>query len=537
MTGDLAAEWWHIVRLVDDNVVHVRIGESLDAAAVQIRLDNDTDPAADAFGSWSRLEPNLNSYTRMRGSVFTTSCKFDPLDDLYTPENADDGDPDQTMCTPRLAWSDQGETTGTDPACVQVGFSHNDCGSATTTGPGFTDTGSLGTGVWVKTRVSLRPFAGRRAQIRWLISTVAFGNTPQYLSYNETPGAPGGFDINEWDDGWLIDDISIRGLLEEEVYLIPDGGDDPASGGNALCGANQIAETLAVGDDLQILPLNASCVDALAVVVSSGPNLLLDSVGSDMCPAAPADFCLGAQARIQGGTEVTLVSPGPGESLTLDGYGSTLSPCSGGLPLYEYSQCDTAKLGEPCQAPSSATVVRGLSTDGFFAIAPMVETRYGLRVRCSSQPQGTGCEDTAEALVLLYPGDQVDEIASSALCNTAETGDTALCDPGDRVTFTFVKPSQSGSFDGFGLYRLAQADLQSPILDGVACVDPAFGVGLPTGAPVAVVEPAAFMPPAGDIAFYLIAHRSVPPGEMAPAGFAHVRAGETVGRFVSPPCP
>ncbi len=234
---------------------------------------------------------------------------------------------------------------------------------------------------------------------------------------------------------------------------------------------------------------------------------------------------------------MTLVSPGPAETVVLDGHGSTLSPCSGGLPLYEYSRCDTPGLGEPCQAPSSATVVRGLSTNGFFAAAPTVETRYRLRVRCSSQPLGTGCEDTTEARVLLYPSDQVDEIVASALCNTAETGDTSLCDPGDRVTFTFSKPSQSASFDGFGLYRLGGADLQSPLLEGVVCVDPAFGTGLSTGAPVAAAEPTAFIPPAGGIAFYLIAHRSVSPGEMAPAGFARLGAGGIVGRFVRPPCP
>jgi hypothetical protein len=105
------------------------------------------------------------------------------------------------------------------------------------------------------------------------------------------------------------------------------------------------------------------------------------------------------------------------------------------------------------------------------------------------------------------------------------------------MTFTFSKPSQSGGFDGFGLYRLGEADLQSPILDGVVCVDPAFGMGLSTGAPVVALEPTAFTPPAGDIAFYLIVHRSVPTGPMAPAGFARVVAGETVGRFVSPACP
>jgi hypothetical protein len=101
----------------------------------------------------------------------------------------------------------------------------------------------------------------------------------------------------------------------------------------------------------------------------------------------------------------------------------------------------------------------------------------------------------------------------------------------------FSKPSQSGSFDGFGLYRLGEAELKSPILDGVACVDPAFGVGLSTGAPVIALEPAAFVPSTGEVAFYLIAHRSVPPAETAPAGFARLQAGEVMGRFVRPPCP
>jgi hypothetical protein len=235
--------------------------------------------------------------------------------------------------------------------------------------------------------------------------------------------------------------------------------------------------------------------------------------------------------------DVALASPGPGDTVLLDGYGSTLSPCTGGLPLYEYSRCDTLEFGEPCQAPTSATVVRGSSTNGFFAVTPTVETRYRLRVRCSSQAQGTGCEDTTEARVLLYPGDQVDKIDVSALCFTQETGDARVCDPGDRIVFTFSKPSQSGNFDGFGLYRLGGADLQSPLLDGVVCVDPAFGTGLSTGAPVGAAGATAFILPAGDIAFYLIAHRAVPPGGLAPAGFAQVQAGETVGRFVSPPCP
>ena len=116
-----------------------------------------------------------------------------------------------------------------------------------TVGPGFSETGSVGPGSWIKTRFDLGAFLGRRAQIRWIFSSIAFGNAPNVLSYNETPGSPGAFDIDESDDGWLIDDICITGLLENQLNLIIDGGDDQYDSGTetVTCGANLLAETFA----------------------------------------------------------------------------------------------------------------------------------------------------------------------------------------------------------------------------------------------------------------------------------------------------
>ena len=82
-------------------------------------------------------------------------------------------------------------------------------------------------------------------QLRWIVSTIAFGNAPNVLSYSEFPQFPP-FYLGEFDAGWFIDDIALRGLLAEEVHLLPDGGDDPLVGSEVLCGENLVAETLAV---------------------------------------------------------------------------------------------------------------------------------------------------------------------------------------------------------------------------------------------------------------------------------------------------
>jgi hypothetical protein len=183
---------------------------------------------------------------------------------------------------------------------------------------------------------------------------------------------------------------------------------------------------------------------------------------------------------------------------------------------------------------------RGFSTVGFFTDAPLSETRYRLRVRCSSQPAGSGCEDATTARVLIYPADLVDEVAlgdSQVLCDVEATGDPVICDPGDPLEVSFAKPQQSGGFDGFGLYRIDDVGLASPVIDG-ECVVPSFGAGAPTGSTVTAAEPAPFVPVSGGVAHYVVAHRPAGAATEWPAGLARLPGNETeTGRFLAPPCP
>lgn len=542
LLGDRALEFWHLVTMADDNAIGFISGEAGDLGFLQIRLDGDPDPGVDDFGPWQRIDPNLNPYDHGRDSLFTSSCKFDPLDDLYDASGG--GVPNETTCPPQRGWSRQGDRDGTDAVnCTDADGNHVfDCGSAVTTGPGFTETGSIGSGVWVRTGVNLGAFAGNRVQMRWLFSSLAFGD-PRYLSYNETPPQPGAFDIDEYDDGWWIDDIRFAGLLEEQLHLISDGGDDVVSGASILCGVNLVAETRAEGDDIQVRPLSDPCAAASDVVVTAGANATLDSVADDVCPASPGDLCTVATARLNGKVNANLASPAPGASLLLDGMASTLDQCVGGGPLYEFRQCATTTIGAACSAPGSATILQGPSFDGSLAVAPSTDTRYRLRLRCSSQAPGTGCQGETDARILVYPvpadAGEIVLGADGVTCNTAASGSPTVCDPSDSLTFSFLKPTQGPAFSGFGLYRAMEISLNSadtPVIDVAACVVANFGGGAAVGSPVTQVESPVVTPASKLAALYLIAHREVTPTGPPPAGHGRI-AGSPVPRFISPVCP
>jgi len=538
--GERRFEFWHIVAFVDDNQIGFETGEAEALGFVQIRLDQDPDPTVEDFAPWTRLEPVLNPYDHAKDTRFFSYCQFDPTDDSFDPPPG--GVPDETMCPGQRGYSDVGEHIGTDAlGCTDGNASgHADCGSPRppVTGAGFTETGSVGPGVWVKTGYDLSAFPGRRAQVRWTFNSWPFGD-PEYLSYNETPSNPGGWVKDEHDDGWLIDDVRFTGLLEEQLHLIPDGGDDAVAGTEIHCGANLVAETRAEWDDVQALALGAACAGAADIVVTAGVNGILDSVDGETCATDPADFCWDATALLNGEVDGWLATGGPGEALTLDAYASTLNACVGGVTLYEVTACAAPALGGPCVDPANGTTLQGMSLDGSLAVAPTETTRYRLRVRCSSQLEGTGCEDATDAVVLVYPSDDADPIvldASSVVCNTGETGDPAVCDPSDALTFAFPKPAQGGNLDGFSLYRAAWADLASPVVSGATCIAADFGAAAGTGQTVTEVESPAYAPASGEAAFYLVAHRGTAP---APADLARpgIGAGEPVPRYVEPGCP
>jgi len=542
--GERRLEFWHIINLADDHAINFKSGEAGDLGYLEVRLDSDPDPGVDQFGPWQRLEPDLNPYDHGRDSLFTSSCKFDPTDDVFDASQG--GVPNETICAPRTGWSHEGDKLGSSLDCLDGnGNGVPDCGDATTLGPDYIQHGSVGSGVWVRSGVDLDPFALRRIQIRWVFSSLAFGE-PTFLSYLETPGAPGAFDIDEKDDGWYLDDVRLTGLVNTQIGVVPDGGDDPVSGTNVLCGPNLLANTLAAGDDLQALALGSPCAADTDVVILPGPNGVLNSIGSDVCPSTPATYCAAATARLNGGDGATFATGYPGQPFVLDASATTLDACVAGTALYEFAQCATLALADPCAPPGTAVPLEAFSPDARLPVFPREDSRYRVRVRCSSQPEGAGCSDTTDAVVRVYPGDAAGMIQlgeAGVTCSAGDSGSPAACDATDALVFTFAKPAQGSGLGGFSLLRAARSGLATPVVTGATCVVAAFGAAEATGALITQPEAPSFAPASRTAAYYVIAHRATTPGGPAAAGSARpLRTGDgwngpTSPRLVDPACP
>jgi hypothetical protein len=554
LAGDRSMEFWQIAMMADDNAINFNSGEAGDVGTIQVRLDQDSAPSIDNWGPWQRLEAVLNPYDHARDALFTSSCKFDPTDDFFDASGG--GISDETMCPPNRGYSNMGERIGSDATNCTDSNANGvpDCGSATSTGPGFTSTGSLGSGVWVKSRFDLGAFLGRRAQLRWIFGSLAFGD-PTFLSYLETPGQPGAFDIDEKDDGWHIDDIQINGLLNNQLELIVDGGDDIVNTPNVECGANLTSETLAVGDDVQVIAVGGACGTAATAVVTAGGNGVVDSVGTAGCSALASDYCTTANARINNVVGGNFSTPYPGSPFVVDGGLSTLDKCESGSIQYQFTRCSTNTLGAACLAPGTGTILQGFSSDGQITVFPTDSTRYGVRVRCSSQSAIPGCGAVAtaftDALVNVYPADDggvIDIGGSTVSCNLTDSGSATACDATDTLTISFRKPTQkTGTLNGFDLYRATEASLQltspadTPIIYDNSCGTGAtFGIVEAPGALVTVVEPLDTVGTGADIStpankavlVYLVCHHQVSGTGAAPCSFGRpTTGGGKVPRF------
>ena len=182
-------------------------------------------------------------------------------------------------------------------------------------------------------------------------------------------------------------------------------------------------------------------------------------------------------------------------------------------------------------------VVRGFEPEPRFTVYPTVDSRYRVRVRCSSQPEGGGCAGAAEARVLVTQAAAGGKIVlgpDAVTCATEADGDAEICDPLDPLRFEFAMPTQGAGAAGLDLLRFARADLRSPELAPGSCVASGLGVGAATGDPLAAVASPAFPPAAGEAAYYLLAHR-VESGAW-PAGSARI-GGVPSPRLVSAGCP
>jgi hypothetical protein len=289
--------------------------------------------------------------------------------------------------------------------------------------------------------------------------------------------------------------------------------------------------------------------------VTAGVNGTIESVGQSGCSGDPSQFCTTANARINNVVGGNFSTPYPGSPFVVDGGLSTLDKCESGSIQYQFTRCSTNTLGAACLAPGTGTILQGFSSDGQITVFPTDSTRYGVRVRCSSQSAIPGCGAVAtaftDALVNVYPADDggvIDIGGSTVSCNLTDSGSATACDATDTLTISFRKPTQkTGTLNGFDLYRATEASLQltspadTPIIYDNSCGTGAtFGIAELPNALVTVVEPLDTTGTGADIStpankavlVYLVCHHQVSGTGAAPCSFGRpTTGGGKVPRF------
>ncbi len=263
--GDEGIElsFFHIIDLVDNNVVGLPDGICGDCANVQIQVDLDPDPSIDAWGFWDRLVPFENGYEH-RPDPGT----FGPYYCLFTPADTGDDAPaprgvEETLCALQGAWSNCGSDIGTGPNAV------GDCD-----GPGFLD--PSGTGVWVQSRFDLGEHAGHRIRIRWIGASWVFSQSASsYFEYGF------GWEGIGQDDGWWLDDVRVTGAVDTQDSRLPD--DDPAAGG--VCPILKCDPSIGdngTGAALSATDLAGNVIDGIGVVAIAGGTIRITAAGSSL---------------------------------------------------------------------------------------------------------------------------------------------------------------------------------------------------------------------------------------------------------------
>ncbi|MGH9870810.1 MAG: putative metal-binding motif-containing protein [Candidatus Polarisedimenticolia bacterium] len=200
-------DFWHLISFPDDENFgfgFIPPGKSFGGGQVQISLLG----VDGRFERWQHLTPNLNGYDSTIQETVSL-CGFDPGDDLIAPAN-------ETMCDNSPLWADLGDVIGTDSTCTvdtdNNDALHKDCGdiSGCSPGPGCTENGSVGAGVWARSTFNLSAYTGRVARLRWIGMVEggwSFGTQRSVLESDA-----GIYQYFDQDDGWWIDDIMLTDL-------------------------------------------------------------------------------------------------------------------------------------------------------------------------------------------------------------------------------------------------------------------------------------------------------------------------------------
>jgi hypothetical protein len=264
VAGDLRLSFMHIVDTMDNSQADVPSGMALDYVDVQVRVDQDPNPAVDNWGFWDKLAPFENVYDHIpyvwsHYGAQTTYCDMTPTDTgsaAPAPRGVH-----ETMCWPLGIWSHCGNAYGTDTAfgCPGPGFQGSQAPS--------------GGALWVKSRFSLANYIGQRVQIRWIATTWEFdlnGPTQDYATYGH------GWENSLNDDGWWVDDINITGAITSQVSPVADVHTPPAS----TCPAAGTECNPALGTDHGFNPVLVAADSDGDGIFEKGENVFFSAVNT-----------------------------------------------------------------------------------------------------------------------------------------------------------------------------------------------------------------------------------------------------------------
>ncbi|HET9481273.1 MAG TPA: hypothetical protein VFP98_05905, partial [Candidatus Polarisedimenticolia bacterium] len=463
-------EFWHMISVPDEENFGSGFGlqGSFGGGQVQLSLLG----SDGRFEKWQRLTPTVNPYDHLIQETVSL-CGFDPADDQIVPNNL-------TMCDRSPLWADMGDIFGTDATC-QIDTdgndpAHRDCGirSGCAPGPGCTENGSVGVGVWNRSAFDLSAFQGRVARLRWIGMMEggwSFGTSRSAMEPD--PGTPAYY-MDDGDDGWWIDDIVLTDLRASPAPPQPD-----PSAGLAVCPVDQD-------------PINCGAI-SVALAGSAPFPLPLDPLGRLLgSDALGQPVLLDARASLAGDEPATP--------------GVTEGSCAGGLLQYRFSELDGSG--------AVVDLIAGWSPAGTAQVAPSRDAIYRVEARCSSD---LACVGQRDVLVAVYPGDG---------------GDLTLdVTGGATTTVQWMSRPQPPGISGYDLFRLASTPaagvdvFTDGTFDGTCFAD-----AVPKGTLGALVTRAdAAIPVVGTTYMYQVGHSSANATAIAPLGVGgagNARAGQ-----------
>ena len=326
------------VSFVDNSSgVNVSTGEAVQTGVVEAKIN--------ATGTnWVKLYPYANVYDQ-QGTDDFANCMFDPIDDGNNEDSFfDPTDPARRLgpsstCYPEFDFVRQGQTDyRKDFDVTDIGLASDGPGLQGCSGgiclPANTPSTINNPGTWVRPRFSLVPLAGRSVFIRFLYTAIELGTTETMFTFFGRGNIVG-------DDGWYIDDVHIDAALSAAIVLTTD--------------PTVIASPLACG----------SC-SAITPALSASPSILA----------------------------------APGQIVTVTAKNSTVDRCLNGVLQYQFwNDVNGNGNSDPVNGVGDAgdILLRDWTDNSTFVDAPLLTTKYAVRVRCSTN---TSCDTASNSIML-----------------------------------------------------------------------------------------------------------------------------------------